>query len=72
MSERLSFTEGLELVQKDLLTSAYSIFELEPLQPFYLGISKLLKACTFTYVGPDAICSHPKKPGHERRALCSM
>lgn len=37
-----SFMHDLKLVQEDILTSAYSIFEFEPLQNFHSDIPKVM------------------------------
>lgn len=64
--------EDLQLFQGDILTSAFRIFGFRPLQDFHLGISGLLKKCTFTYAGSDAIWNQPEKAVHQSKRLRRM
>lgn len=65
ISEWPSFMENIQLVRERLITSAYSMFGFEMLYNFHLGISKLLKEQTFTYLVLYVIRSHAGKPGSE-------
>lgn len=67
-----SFIEGLQLIQKDVLTISYDIFVVEALQNFHSDISKTLKECTSTCLGSVAMRSHTEKLFHERRPLWRM
>lgn len=61
MSERHSFREGIQLLQKDSWTRTCSIFGFDPLHNYHLGISMILKESDFTYLGSDDIDSHLEK-----------
>lgn len=69
LSEWSSFSYAVKLVQQDVLSTAYSILGFKPLQNYHVGISKLMKEYTLTYLKSDAIRSHPKKSVHEKGYL---
>lgn len=54
-----------ELVREDLLTIAYIIFVFKPYQNLHRSISKLLQKRILTFMGSDAIRSHPGQLLHE-------
>lgn len=67
-----SFMDVLQAARKDVLATAHRIHGLEPLHSFQLGMSKLSKEFPTSYLGSEALLSHPKKPFHERRSLGRM
>lgn len=72
LSEPPSFEKGLQLVKKDILSSAYCINGFKTFDGFYLGRSKPSKKCTLAYLGSFAVHCHLATPVHERMSLCRM
>lgn len=71
LSNWTSFIEGLQAVQKGVLTTTYSILECEPIHNFLSSISNLSKQ-SFRDRGSETVRSNPGKPVHGRRPLSKM
>lgn len=72
LPEWSSSMDDLQLDQKNVLTSVYSMFGFDTLQKFHKGISKLLKYCYFKSLRADTI-SRPRRKGiYERRSLSKI
>lgn len=66
------FIQGLQIIQKDVLASALSVFRNEPFHHFRFDISKILQECTFTYLESENIRGLVGQPIQKRTPLSRM
>lgn len=64
--------EDSQFVSTSILSKVYDIYGFEPLQNLDLGIFKLLKECTFKFIGSDRVMKMPDVVEKQSHPLSQM